>query len=51
MVFAFALVVLNGLVLRLRSSLGLTRADLLVIYVILTAAAAGAVGYGIGKTF
>jgi len=39
-VFAFALVVLNGLVLRLRSSLGLTRADLLVIYVILTLAAA-----------
>jgi hypothetical protein len=39
-VFAFALVVLNGLVLRLRRSLGLTRADLLVIYVILTLAAA-----------
>jgi len=39
-VFAFVLVMVNGLVLRLRRSLGLTRADLLVIYVILTLSAA-----------
>ena len=39
-VFAFTLVALNGLVLRLRPSLGLTRSDVLVIYVILTMAAA-----------
>ncbi len=39
-VIAFVLVALNGLFLRWRSALGLTRADVLTIYIILTVSAA-----------
>ena len=39
-VIAFLLVALNGLFLRLRASLGFTRADVLTIYIILTMSAA-----------
>ena len=39
-VIAFLLVALNGLFLRVRASLGFTRADVLTIYIILTVSAA-----------